>query len=106
MNGWDIDVTGKPYQVDWTDNGDDTFDPPVVVPVKNRYNLVEFMDAITDDEYDAIRSVMTVKQVARFWDKTKIRGYIDFNEPDPVTFMTYLVAQTTWTGPRASEVIG
>lgn len=82
--------------------------PAPVIP-KNIYDpLSKFTELLTEDELGALLDkVSTVRQVQVFWEKSKIRNMIDFNEAKPVALLTYLVQSTPeWTAPRATLFVG
>ena len=79
------------------------------VPIlKNSYPLDEFIEFLSDDEFDAVKTLVGGnKQASRFWEYTKAKGSIDFNENKPVQFLSVLVANSVdWEQARADLIIG
>ena len=102
-----VPIGTDPVVIGWLYDGNAFTPPPVPPTPKNAYPWADFLEALTDNELDAL---ITLKQTSaplkRFLAIIEARGHIDFNHAKPQQFLTFLVNQAVLTAPRALALRG
>lgn len=99
------DVTGTPYGIGWTDNGDGTFSPPPKPPKKWGSTLA-FLREFTQSERVAIRKAAANDDaVDDFLFMVQQAQAVRADDADVTDGMQYLVDQGHLTDTRRDEIL-